>query len=71
MIALFFALTQVAANHPGLPLLMLHLLNNTCGFTDLRLAKFISESEKIDQTKISLNHYFINLYNNNESTLTY
>lgn len=37
------------------------LLNNTCDFTDLRLAKFISESEKIDQTKISLNHYFINL----------
>lgn len=37
------------------------LLNNTCGFTDLRLAKSISKSEKIDQTEISLNHYFINL----------
>lgn len=37
------------------------LLNNTCGFTDLKLAKSVSESEKIDQTKISLNHYFINL----------
>ncbi len=37
------------------------LLNNTCGFADLRLAKSVSESEKIDQTKISLNHYFINL----------
>lgn len=37
------------------------LLNNTCGFTDLRLVKSTSESEKIDKTKISLNHYFINL----------
>lgn len=37
------------------------LLNNTCGFSDLRITKFISESEKTDQTKISLNHYFINL----------
>lgn len=37
------------------------LLNNTCGFTDLRLAKSISKSEKIDQTEINLNHYFINL----------
>ena len=37
------------------------LLNNTCGFNDLRLSKFISESEKKDQTKISLNHYFVNL----------
>ena len=37
------------------------LLNNICGFADLRLAKSVSESEKIDQTKISLNHYFINL----------
>lgn len=37
------------------------LLNNTCGFNDLRLAKFISVNEKTDQTKISLNHYFINL----------
>lgn len=37
------------------------LLDNTCGFTDLRLAKSISESEKTDQTKINLNHYFINL----------
>lgn len=37
------------------------LLNNTCGFKDLRVVKSISESEKINQTKISLNHYFINL----------
>jgi hypothetical protein len=37
------------------------LLNNTCGFRDLRLAKSVSESEKIDQSKIRLNHYFINL----------
>lgn len=37
------------------------LLNNTCGFKDLRILKSISESEKIDQTKINLNHYFINL----------
>lgn len=37
------------------------LLNNTCGFSDLRITKFISESEKTDLTKISLNHYFINL----------
>lgn len=37
------------------------LLNNTCGFKDLRVIKSISESEKIDQTKIDLNHYFINL----------
>ena len=37
------------------------LLNNICGFTDLRLAKSSSESNKINQTKISLNHYFINL----------
>jgi hypothetical protein len=37
------------------------LLNNTCGFTDLRLAKFISDSERTNQTKIILNHYFINL----------
>lgn len=37
------------------------LLNNICGFKDLRVIKFISESEKIDNTKISLNHYFINL----------
>lgn len=37
------------------------LLNNTCGFTDLRLAKSISKSEKIDQTEINLSHYFINL----------
>lgn len=37
------------------------LLNNTCGFTDSRLVKCISESNKINQTKISLNHYFINL----------
>lgn len=37
------------------------LLNNTCGFTDLRLAKSTSESEKINQRKINLNHYFINL----------
>lgn len=37
------------------------LLNNTCDFTDLRLAKFISDSERTNQTKIILNHYFINL----------
>jgi hypothetical protein len=37
------------------------LLENTCGFKDLRYAKFISESRKIDKTKINLNHYFINL----------
>lgn len=37
------------------------LLNNTCGFTDLRLVKSISDGNKINQTKISLNHYFINL----------
>jgi hypothetical protein len=37
------------------------LLNNTCGFTDLRLVKCISDGNKINQTKISLNHYFINL----------
>lgn len=37
------------------------LLNNTCGFSDLRLAKFISENEKVNKTKISLNHYFVNL----------
>jgi hypothetical protein len=36
-------------------------LKNTCGLTDLRLAKFISESEKIDKSKINLNHYFVNL----------
>lgn len=37
------------------------LLNNTCGFKDLRIVKSISESEKTNQTKINLNHYFINL----------
>ena len=37
------------------------LLNNTCGFKDLRLVKSISESEKVNHTKINLNHYFINL----------
>lgn len=37
------------------------LLINTCGFKDLRVVKSISESEKINQTKISLNHYFIDL----------
>ncbi|HLO56602.1 MAG TPA: hypothetical protein VK169_20060 [Saprospiraceae bacterium] len=37
------------------------LLINTCGFKDLRYAKFTSESEKIDKTKINLNHYFVNL----------
>lgn len=37
------------------------LLNNTCGFKDLRVVKYISESEKMDQTKIKLNHYFVNL----------
>lgn len=37
------------------------LLINTCGYKDLRCAKFISESEKSNQTKISLNHYFVNL----------
>lgn len=37
------------------------LLCNTCNFKDLRFAKFKSESEKIDKTKISLNHYFIDL----------
>lgn len=37
------------------------LLENTCGFKDLRYAKFISESEKVDNTKIKLNHYFVNL----------
>lgn len=37
------------------------LLSNTCGFKDLRVVKSISESEKTDQSKINLNHYFINL----------
>lgn len=37
------------------------LLKNTCGFKDLRIVKSISESEKANRTKISLNHYFINL----------
>ncbi len=37
------------------------LLINTCGFKDGRYTKFISESEKIDKTKINLNHYFVNL----------
>ncbi len=37
------------------------LLTNICGFKEMRYAKFISESEKIDKTKISLNHYFVNL----------
>jgi hypothetical protein len=37
------------------------LLNNICGFSDLRLVKCISDGNKINQTKISLNHYFINL----------
>lgn len=37
------------------------LLINTCDFKDLRVVKSISESEKTNQTKISLNHYFINL----------
>lgn len=36
-------------------------LTNTCGFKDVRLAKFVSISEKTDRTKISLNHYFVNL----------
>jgi hypothetical protein len=37
------------------------LLNNTCGFTDSRVVKCISDGNKINQTKITLNHYFINL----------
>ena len=37
------------------------LLVNTCGFKDSRLVKFVSISEKIDKTKISLNHYFVDL----------
>ncbi|WP_341902535.1 hypothetical protein [Fluviicola taffensis] len=37
------------------------LLKNTCGFKDLRYAKFVSENEKINNTKINLNHYFVNL----------
>ncbi|WP_026704834.1 hypothetical protein [Flavobacterium soli] len=37
------------------------LLINTCGFKDLRVVKSISKSEKINGTKIILNHYFINL----------
>ncbi|CAD0010003.1 hypothetical protein [Flavobacterium chungangense] len=37
------------------------LLFNTCNFQDLRLVKSISESEKTNQTKISLNHYFVDL----------
>jgi hypothetical protein len=37
------------------------LLDNTCGFKDFRVAKSISENEKTDQTKIKLNHYFVNL----------
>ncbi|WP_405572959.1 hypothetical protein [Winogradskyella sp. Asnod2-B02-A] len=36
-------------------------LYNTCNFADLRCAKFNSESEKIDKTRISLSHYFVNL----------
>ncbi|WP_452598621.1 hypothetical protein [Pontimicrobium sp. MEBiC01747] len=37
------------------------LLTNTCGFKDVRLAKFVSISEKTNRRKISLNHYFVNL----------
>ncbi|WP_288243997.1 hypothetical protein [uncultured Chryseobacterium sp.] len=37
------------------------LLNHPSNFTDLKILKSISESEKVDQTKIFLNHYFINL----------
>jgi len=37
------------------------LLTNTCGFKDVRLAKFVSISEKTNRTKISLNHYFVSL----------
>lgn len=37
------------------------LLTNTCGFKDKRLAKFVSINEKIDNSKITLNHYFVNL----------
>jgi hypothetical protein len=37
------------------------LLNNTCGFKDLRLSMCFSTSEKIDHSSICLNHYFVNL----------
>lgn len=37
------------------------LLNHSSNFTDLKILKAISESLKVDQTKILLNHYFINL----------
>ena len=37
------------------------LLKNTCNYKDEKYAKFISESMKINKTKISLNHYFVNL----------
>jgi len=37
------------------------LLRNTCGFNDIRLAKFISINERNDNSIITLTHYFINL----------
>ena len=37
------------------------LLKNTCGLSNGKLAVFKSRSEKINKTKISLRHYFVNL----------
>lgn len=37
------------------------LLANSCGFKDMRVIKSVSLHEKIDKTKICLNHYLINL----------
>jgi hypothetical protein len=37
------------------------LLKNVCDFKDVKYASFISENERLDKTKINLNHYFINL----------
>ncbi len=39
------------------------LLTNTCSFQDVRLAKFSSINKKIDNSNITLNHYFVNLNN--------
>jgi hypothetical protein len=37
------------------------LLINICGFKDLKIAKFLSTNNKIDESNISINHYFVNL----------